>query len=145
MKKSSFLTKRNFFIGIAFILIGLNTISLFQKITRMSQIRKKIPYIFVGYKFSGLNDLLKDKTYISYYTDKDLNERTHALQFAQAQYVLTPTILDRTLLNHEYILFDCSNEETAFEKIKELGVIPIRKNQFGIILAQNPNYLTKQE
>ena len=111
----------------------------------MSQIRHKIPYIFVGYKFSGLEDVLKNSTYISYYTDKDMNNRQNALQYAQAQYVLTPTILDRGKTPHEYILFDCTSEEVAWKKMKEMGALPLRRNQFGILLARNPNFLKEKE
>ena len=145
MKKPLFLSKRSILITAAVIFIILNSISLFQKISQMSAVRKRIPYLFMGYKFSGLSDILKDSTYVSYYTDKDMHERQNALQFAQAQYVLAPIILDRALLSHEYILLDCSSDKTALKKIEELGVLPVKRNQFGIILARNPKYKAENQ
>jgi hypothetical protein len=96
-----------------------------------------MPYIFMGIQFSGLKDILKNISHMGYYTDKDMDNRADALQFAQAQYTLAPIILDFNNTNYEYILFDCSKEEIAFKKMVETGAVPIRKNQFGIILARN--------
>ena len=74
---------------------------------------------------------------MGYYTDKNMDNRADALQFAQAQYTLAPIILDFNHTDYEYILFDCSKEEIALEKMLQIGAVPIRKNQFGVILARN--------
>jgi len=68
-----------------------------------------------------------------------MDNKKDAMQFAQAQYKLAPIILDLNNIDHKYIIFDCSNLNTAKEKIKELRLTPIRQNQFGIILTRNPN------
>jgi hypothetical protein len=126
------------------IFICLNTASLAKEIARMRQVRVQLPYIFMGHKFSGLDNILKDSTHIGYFTDKDMNDRLNALQFAQAQYILTPVILERNNTDHAYILFDCEDEQNALKKMKELGAVPLRKNRFGIILAHNPNHSLKE-
>ena len=102
--------------------------------------RKLIPYTFLGFKFSGLSELFRDHKidYVSYYTDKDLSVNQHLAQFSQAQYIVAPIILDLNNTKHEFILFDCTSEEKAFTKIKEIGAVALRKNKFGIILAHNP-------
>ena len=126
------------FLPVLLIALASNILSSLYEVTKMKKIRAKIPYVFMGYKFSGLKDILGDQQFLGYYTDKSLDERLPALQFAQAQYILAPIILDFNNTEYEYILFDCSQGEVAQKKIHELGVIPIRKNQFGIILAHNP-------
>ena len=83
--------------------------------------------------------------YVGYYTDKSLDVNQNAAEFAQAQYVLAPTILDLNNLNHEYILLDCSAEDIAFEKIKEIHAIPFKK-RLGLILAKRlPSDLTEAQ
>ena len=61
-------------------------------------------------------------------------------QFAQAQLVLAPAILDTNLSDprYKFILFDCSSEKIAFQKIQELGLIPLKRNNLGIILTKRP-------
>jgi len=127
-----------FFLAMTLLVLGLNVQALSHKIYRMQKARQKIPFLFMGYKFSGLKDILADTQIMGYYTDKDLDEHNAALQFAQAQYILAPVILDLNNIDHEYILFDCSQPQIAQDKIREFGVIPLRKNQFDIILAKNP-------
>ena len=77
---------------------------------------------------------------IGYYTDKDLNQKQPAMQFAQAQLVLAPAILDTDINNprHQFILFDCTTEKKALQKIQALGLIPLKRNNRGIILAKRP-------
>jgi len=129
---------RTLFLAIAILLLAFNLQTLFNKLQDMRKVRQKIPFLFMGYKFSGLKDILADTQIMGYYTDKDLDAKGPALQFAQAQYILAPVILDLNNIDHEFILFDCSRPEIAQDKIKEFGMIPLRKNQFDIILAKNP-------
>ncbi len=140
MKKipAYFAKSRFIFLPLILVVLAINIQSLSRKILLMKKVRQKIPFLFMGYKFSGLKDILADTQIMGYYTDKDLNQRPAALQFAQAQYILAPIILDLNDIGHEYILFDCSEAEVAQKKIAESGMIPLRKNQFGIILARNP-------
>lgn len=129
---------QTFFVFCASILIILNTFNLYKEIRGLGQIRKKVPFIFMGNKFLGLEDLLKNAERVGYVTDKDLDVNQPALQFAQAQYILAPVILELNSTNHLFVLFDCTDEETALKRIQEAGLKPIKKNQFGIILAGNP-------
>lgn len=98
--------------------------------------RQRLPYIFLGMKFLGLDETLKDMEWVGYYTDKNLDDRIAAMQFAQAQLVLAPRILDLNNTSHEFTIFDCSSPEAAWQKIRELGAQPLKQNQFGVILAR---------
>lgn len=141
---ASLLWRRTLFILLVTAVLGLNTFQLTKEIIRIKQKRKIRPYVFTGIKFSGLKDILRDVEYIGYYTDKDLDNLKDALQFSQAQYTLTPVVLDLNNTEHKYILFDCSSPEIALKKIKEIHAVPVRKNQFGIILARRPAFSVKQ-
>ncbi|VAW15103.1 hypothetical protein MNBD_BACTEROID05-671, partial [hydrothermal vent metagenome] len=57
-------------------------------------------------------------------------------QFAQAQFMVVPTILELNNPDHKYLLFDYEKEADAFKKIKEINAVALKKNKFGIILAQ---------
>ncbi|OGX05948.1 MAG: hypothetical protein A2Z88_02635 [Omnitrophica WOR_2 bacterium GWA2_47_8] len=127
---------QNLFLSVVFVLIVSNIIKLNQEISKTHKMRKLIPYTFLGVKFTGIQELFTDVKSVGYFTDKDLDDQTAAAQFSQAQYVLAPIILDLDHSKHEYVLFDCSSEEKAMEKIKELKLTAIKKNQFGIILAK---------
>ena len=59
-------------------------------------------------------------------------------QFEQAQYMLSPTVLDLNNTNHPLVVFDCMAPQTNMAKIKELGLEPVSINNVGIILAYNP-------
>ncbi len=132
--------RRTFFILLVAAVLCLNIFTLGKDILKMKQQRKTFPYVFTGFKFSGLNDILRGVDYIGYYTDKDMDNRQDALQFSQAQYTLAPVILDLNNTQHEYVLFDCSSPKVALKKIKEIRAVPVRKNQFGIILTRNRKF-----
>ena len=129
--KSSYL-----FVFIVIVLILLNSLDLLKETVIIREFKKSLPFRFLGLKFAGLESVFRDIPYIGYYTDKDLNEKQNAAQFAQAQYILAPAILDLNNTNHEFILFDCTAEDKALKKIKEIHAVPIKKNDFGIILAR---------
>ena len=120
------------------IVIPFNYYFLFKEIRNNQLLRKTTPYFFLGLKFSGLEKVLHNEQYVGYYTDKDIDEKLPAAHFAQAQYILAPVILDLNNLEHDFILFDCASQKTAFEKIKEIGAVPLVRNRFGIILAKRP-------
>jgi len=125
-----------FFIIAIIALIAFNSFNLFKKIKKERAIRKAYHYFFYGTKFSGLKDVFKEVEFIGYYTDKDLDNNRNAAQFSQAQYELAPAILDLDYKKHTFILFDCSSEKVALDQINKIGAIPIKKNDFGIILAK---------
>ncbi len=121
--------------------ILINTTRYYKKYKKTQKLRKTFPYTFPGFKFSGLADLLKNSQYVGYLTDKDPDDPQQAMQFAQAQFVLAPVILDRNIVQHEYILFDYSDTAAAWQLIKKQGLQPVRRNQLGIILVKNPQAL----
>ena len=132
------LTPKNLFTLAALILLIINLITLGLKHKKMRQARQQIPYIFMGYKFSGLKEILKNTDTVGYVTDKNMDDRNSALQFAQAQFILAPVILELNRTDTRYLLIDCTNPQIAREKIRKIGAVPLKMNQFGIILAKNP-------
>jgi len=118
------------------LILWFNVSQMQGELRTIYQAKQVMPYSFSGHKFLGLEEIFKDVAYAGYYTDKDMEELRNATQFAQAQLILAPTILDLNNLGHEYTIFDCSSPELAFQKIKEAGLKPLKKNQFGIILAK---------
>ena len=62
----------------------------------------------------------------------------NSAQFAQAQLVVAPLIMDLNNMEHEFILFDCTSDEKALAKIKEIGAVPVKRNRYGLILARRP-------
>jgi len=127
----------NIAIHLAILLImGLNAFQFSKELQKIRAVKKVIPYSFSGLKFSGLEKVFKNVEIVGYYTDKDLDKDEHASQLAQAQLVLAPVILDVNNLDHEFLLFDCSSPEVAYAIIKKTGLLALKKNQYGIILAK---------
>lgn len=126
-----------FFLVGALIVISINASELLVDVATIEQRKSYTPFYFLGFKFSGLDDILKGTKYVGYYTDKDLSATFHSSQFTQAQFILAPAILDLNNTKLEFILFDCASDEIALAKIAEIGATPLQKNKFGIILAQN--------
>lgn len=93
---------------------------------------------FVGDRFAGLSAIIGKPRAVGYYTDKSLDITRQAMQFAQAQYILAPTILELNNLENEFIIFDCSSPRKAIEKIREIGAVPLKVNPYGTILARRP-------
>ncbi len=115
----------------------MNLIVLSQDIRRIQSFKKVLPYQMIGYQFNGLDEFTKDISHIGYYTDLDIETDTAASKmFAHAQYMLAPSILDLNNTDHDYILFVCSNEKVAWQKIKEVKALPLRRNKYGMILAR---------
>lgn len=119
------------------IVVTLNLSELIPDTLTIEQRKKYIPFYFQGFKFSGLEEILNGIEHVGYYTDQDISLNYHLAEFAQAQYILAPVILDLNNTQHEFILFNCSSEGKAFAKIKDIGAIPLKKNKFGILLAQH--------
>ena len=97
-----------------------------------------IPFHSLGFKFTGLEKILAGQTYAGYYTDKNMDNSLSIAQFEQAQYMLSPTVLDLNNTNYPLVIFDCSSPAVGMAKIKELGLVPASINNVGIILAYNP-------
>lgn len=114
----------------------INCFQLYKETMSIRKIKRVMPFSFPGLRFSGLEAVFEGVERIGFYTDKDVTAGEYAAIFAQAQLVLAPTILDLNNLQHTFILFDCTREEMAMAKIKEIGAIPLKRNQYGIILAR---------
>ena len=135
-KKSFFFRPKNVLFLIVSIIIVVNCAVSFFDILDLYSKRKKSPLFFMGAIFTSLDKILKDTKYVGYITDKSMDVNNYAAQFAQAQYILAPTILELNNPNHEFLILDCTNESITKEKLIENKAIPIKKNKFGIILAK---------
>lgn len=124
------------FLTFCLIIITVNGVKLIKELKNIQRYKKVATYQFDGMKFMGLNKTLENTTYIGYFTDKNMSDDNNARQFAQAQLILAPVILDLNNTSHQWILFDCTIEAVALKKIKEIGAAPVKRNQFGIILAK---------
>lgn len=131
-----FLSLKSLFSVMIITAIAVNGGELVKKTPKNLTQRNNLPFYFMGIKFAGLDKTLKGVTYIGYYTDRDLSKKSEAAQFSQAQYILAPAILDPDNLDHPFALFDCAVEEKCQEKIRASNAIPLKKNQFGVILAR---------
>lgn len=133
--KSIFNLSRLFAVILLIALLG-NSFELSKEIETTRQSRKKMPFIFQGFLFSGLEKFIPGVRYVGYFTDKDLDNSSDAARFAQAQYMLAPIVLDLDYQKHEWIIFDFTSEQKAFEAMKAIGASPVKRNNFGIILAR---------
>ena len=120
---------KKIFLILCFILIAFNAFQLFRTLA------PKRPINFSGLKFSGLGDILKNETLIGYVSDLDLKETKPLAEYEQAQYMLAPIILDIQKPFHKFVIINCSNDNAALAKLKELNARPLLRNQFGVILA----------
>ncbi len=124
-----------FLLATAFLVL-INAVDFLAQTAATRQKRKTIPYYFLGLKFAGLKEMFRNVPFAGYYTDRNLNEKTNAAEFAQAQYVLAPTILELNHTGHEWTFFDCASEEKAAAKIREIGAEPVKRNAFGIVITR---------
>jgi hypothetical protein len=121
------------FLAACLILIGFNACQLIVKLV------PDRPIAFAGIKFAGLNEILQHETHIGYITDLNIDEDKNLAEFEQAQYMLAPAILELNNAKTRFLIVNCSNDEAAFQKLKEIGAQPLKRNPYGIILAQNPS------
>lgn len=130
------------FLAAAGVVLAFNAYGAVKETAKLSKVRKRISYTFLGDRFAGLDRFIGQAPYVGYFTDKNLddpNDSRPAMQFAQAQLVMAPTVLDLNNTSHEFIIFDCTSPQAAIKKISEIGASPLKANQFGIILAQRKN------
>ena len=93
---------------------------------------------FIGDQFLPIRHLLNNAARVGYYTDRSLDEKAAAAQFAQAQYTLAPTILELNALDHPFVIFDYKNKNNSLSKIRELGLVALSMSSSGIVVAKNP-------
>ncbi|MBF0483318.1 MAG: hypothetical protein HQL25_01295 [Candidatus Omnitrophica bacterium] len=125
------------FIILTITLTGFNLITSAADIYTRS---KNAPYIFYGESFIPLRATLQNESRIGYVTDQDITSIAPLQRFLQIQYALAPTILDTKNLNQHYILLNCSDEKISIEIIKKFHLKPLKRNSFGVILAENTGH-----
>ena len=96
------------------------------------------PLHSLGNQFKGLEIILGSQRKVGYYSDKNMDNPLAIAQYEQAQYQLAPTVLDLNNTQYPFVILDCTTPEAAINKIKELGLQPIKVNNQGIVLAINP-------
>ncbi len=131
--------KISFFICF-FVSAALNLAKSQEQIQKFHQKYEGGASPFLGMKFSGLNPFLKNSARIGYLTDSSLDETTAAAEFAQAQYVLAPIILEFNNPDLRFVLVNGSSLEQSLELVRQNGLKPIKGNQFQILLTQNPQF-----
>jgi hypothetical protein len=123
---------KTIFLGLALILVAVNLVQLVPELIR------ERPIVFAGIKFAGLGDVLKNETRVGYITDLTIEDSGNLAEYSQAQYMLAPVILELNNAQTPFLIVNCSSDAVAFEKLKSLGLQPLKRNQFGVILARNP-------
>ena len=118
--------------------ISFNLIKTYEELSSFSLKRSSNPYIFIGSQFEGLRGTLKNTRKIGYLTDQSLDNKIAAAKFAQAQYILAPTILDFANTDLPFVIVDFKNPLNGMKKTYELNLAPIQRSSTGIILAKNP-------
>ena len=137
--KQKIIKPLSFLLLLFFLLVGLLSLrDLSKELAQSSRIRRAIPFVFLGYKFAGLDQFLKNEKYVGYYTDGDTKDAGVIEEYSQAQFVLAPHILDLNNTSRHFTIFNCSNETVALKKIQELGLRPFKRNNLGIIVARTP-------
>lgn len=91
---------------------------------------------FGGSQFAGLGAFLGSESHVGYITDRKPTDDATIARYEQAQYMLAPVVLDLNNTGHKLLIFDCSSDEAALYKMKLAGAVPLKRNQFGIILGQ---------
>ena len=118
------------------VIVIINCVAAARTIISTRKLRRTTPFYFLGSAFSSFEEALAGKSHIGYYTDKDLGKTVHAAQFAQAQFILAPVILDTDYRKYEFIILDCSSLSNVLEKMRGIGAVPVKINAFGIVLAR---------
>ena len=126
------------FWAFAVLIIAANAVQWTGQTAGRLQNPSIVPFHSLGFKFMGLEKILANQTYAGYYTDKNMDNSLTVAQFEQAQYMLSPTVLDLNNTNHPLVIFDCTTPAAGMAKIKELGLVPASISNTGIILAYDP-------
>ncbi|MFP4473061.1 MAG: hypothetical protein ACLFPX_04215 [Candidatus Omnitrophota bacterium] len=100
--------------------------------------RQQEKQIFAGTIFQGIKGFIGKQEFTGYYTDLSLDDESAAAAFAQAQLILAPVVLEFNRLDLPYVIFYTSSPGQALEKIAQEGLIPLKINQMGVVVARNP-------
>ncbi|MBI3602457.1 MAG: hypothetical protein HY209_06145 [Candidatus Omnitrophica bacterium] len=105
--------------------------------------REDIAESYPGIVFLPLKKYLKEFSIVGYYTNTissnpwtDVNAMW---AYQQAQYALSPVLLDFNNLNHQFIVFNVTSAKVLLEKIQEIQAIPILDLKNGIALVKRKN------
>jgi|GEM_PF-1612168 len=120
-------------------ILTINLIRTLQVVGDLQAKRRIKPYSFIGDQFAPIKAILKNESRVGYWSDRSLDDRQAAALLAQAQYVLTPSILELNALDHHFVIFDCRNKQDQINIIRTLGLKPLKISPAGFILAENPN------
>jgi hypothetical protein len=116
---------------------ALSLLQSYEQATKLTLGPGATPLHSLSYQFQGLKPTFNNIAYAGYYTDKNIEAPASIAQYELAQYVLAPTVLVLNETKYALIIFDCTSPQIAIEKIKELGLQPLKANN-GLILAFNP-------
>ena len=119
--------------------LALNLLRLYKDNQRIENFRKDIAHQHIGEVFHQLKPFTKDIESMGYYTDRDITvDQNAAKDFAHAQYLLAPTVLELNSLDHEYTFFNCKNPKLAISIIKAKGFELLKGNARGMLLTKRP-------
>lgn len=123
-------------IGGFIVLTGLHLFPLKEKLVQLHKFRPLARVNFAGNQFAGLDQFLGTETHVGYITDRNPTDDKTIARYEQAQYMLAPVVLDLNNPKHRLLIFDCTSDEAALYKLNQMGAVPLKRNQFGIILGQ---------
>ena len=125
------------FAALGLIIVLLSGLSQYKAIQKLSHRRQTIPYQFYSEDYKEIKPFLRGIKTIGYYTDRDLaKNKIASARLAQAQLMLTPTVIDMNHWDYEFIIIECSTPPKALLKIKEFNAKPVLINPKGIVLAR---------
>jgi len=114
----------------------INLFVLYPEYKRISAFKTHMKHQIIGHQFIGIKQFVQDEEFIGYITDLDPSEKKGGKLFSAAQYHLAPSILELNNTEHSVLIFKCSSEKVAWQKVKEIGAVPFKRNNFGVILAR---------
>lgn len=136
LKLSSFSLAQKIFTATLLILCCLHVWKFSQEVKSYEKLRPYLAYQFIGNKFLDFKSFLENVSIVGYSTDRNLSATDTDKRFTQAQFILSPTVLDAHNTDYRYIILDCSTLAVTIEKMKILNVTPLKITPSGIILAE---------
>lgn len=129
--------RRTLFLALVAVAAVAGSIHSAYKVGSLLAARQNKPVFFYGDLFEPIREILQTERYVGYYTDKDLKIPSNSAQMGQAQFILAPVLIDRSL-NHRFILFDCQDERECWRKLHEIRAKAVKRSPTGVILAIRP-------
>ncbi len=136
--------KIRFYFLIVLIAVALwNLSQAFGQALGRVQDRTTIPLHSFVQQFEGLRGLFTGLHYAGYFTDKNIDEPLTIAKFEQAQYALAPTVVVLNDTSSPLVIFDCTSQQNALDKMNALHLHLVTTNNAGLLLAIDPKYLPK--